>query len=64
MRIWGSDPYDSSSWEVGQVVFERWWFVFDRDIIEQSNSWRRLRGADTLRLTGGKVTEDVQPTEV
>ncbi|KJR82336.1 uncharacterized protein SPSK_03318 [Sporothrix schenckii 1099-18] len=49
LRIWGSDPYDPTSWEVGQLVFERWWFVFDRDIIEQSNRWRQLRGASRLR---------------
>lgn len=49
IRIWGSDPYDPTCWEVGQLVFERWWFVFDRDIIEQSNRWRELRGASRLR---------------
>lgn len=52
MRIWGGDPYDAESWEVGQVLFERWWFIFDRDIVEQSNKWRQLRGASTLRLSG------------
>ncbi|CAK7227846.1 hypothetical protein SBRCBS47491_006707 [Sporothrix bragantina] len=49
LRIWGSNPYDPTCWEVGQLVFERWWFVFDRDIIEQSNRWRDLRGAPRLR---------------
>lgn len=49
LRIWGSDPYDPTCWEVGQLVFERWWFVFDRDIIEQSDRWRELRGASRLR---------------
>ena len=48
MRIWGSDPYDEASWEVGQVVFERWWFVFDKKVVEQSNTWRRRRGAAPL----------------
>ena len=52
MRIWGDDPYDAESWEVGQVVFERWWFVFDRTIIERSNHWRRLRDAPPLRMAG------------
>ncbi|KAH8164599.1 hypothetical protein CIB48_g3653 [Xylaria polymorpha] len=36
-RIWGDDPYEPTSWEVGQVLFERWWFVFDREVINQSN---------------------------
>lgn len=50
MRIWGADPFDPSSWEVGQVLFEKWWFVFDRGIVEQSNRWRALRGAGSLTM--------------
>lgn len=50
MRIWGNDPYDPTSWEVGQVLFERWWFIFDREIIEQSNMWREMRGAARLEV--------------
>ncbi|KAK1596343.1 uncharacterized protein LY79DRAFT_61923 [Colletotrichum navitas] len=53
-RIWGADPYDASSWEVGQVLFERWWFVFDRKVVKQSNKWRRLRGAATLQMRPGQ----------
>lgn len=51
VRIYGSDPYDPACWEVGQVLFQRWWFLFDRDIIDTSNRWRRLRGAPPLALT-------------
>ncbi|KAI0543364.1 hypothetical protein F4679DRAFT_569104 [Xylaria curta] len=47
-RIWGDDPCEPTSWEVGQVLFERWWFIFDRQVIDQSNYWRKLRGAATL----------------
>lgn len=50
VRIYGEDPYDPAYWEVGQVVFQRWWFLFDRDIIATSNRWRRLRGAPPLAL--------------
>jgi Domain of unknown function (DUF3425) len=53
-RIWGDDPYDAKSWEIGQLLFERWWFIFDREVIEQSNRWRRLRGAPALRLTSAR----------
>lgn len=52
VRIYGEDPYDPGQWEVGQVLFERWWFLFDRGIIETSNRWRRLRGAPQLLLKG------------
>ncbi|KAM0255845.1 hypothetical protein ACHAQJ_005350 [Trichoderma viride] len=52
VRIYGGDPYDANSWEVGQVLFERWWFIFDRHVIENSNRWRRLRGAPPLALKG------------
>lgn len=52
VRIYGGDPCDPDSWEVGQVFFERWWFIFDRAIIDNSNKWRRLRGAPPLYLKG------------
>ncbi|KAH0600464.1 hypothetical protein MHUMG1_01460 [Metarhizium humberi] len=55
VRIYGSDPYDPSCWEVGQVLFQRWWFLFDRDIVDNSNRWRRLRGAPVLALTAPGV---------
>ncbi|KAJ8130966.1 hypothetical protein O1611_g2662 [Lasiodiplodia mahajangana] len=51
-RIWGDDPCEPTSWEIGQVLFERWWFVFDRQVIEQSNYWRKLRGAAVLSPKG------------
>lgn len=50
VRIYGSDPYDPGSWEIGQLLFERWWFIFDRSIIDSSNRWRELRGAPPLLL--------------
>ncbi|SPN99603.1 uncharacterized protein DNG_02455 [Cephalotrichum gorgonifer] len=52
IRIWGADVYDPGAWEVGQVLFERWWFLFDREIVANSNRWRMLRGASALRLKG------------
>ena len=61
VRIYGEDPYDPASWEVGQVLFERWWFLFDRSIIETSNRWRRLRGAPQLRI---KSSDNPSPSTV
>ena len=52
MRIWGGNPCDPQAWEVGQVLFERWWYIFDRAVIDQSNRWRELRGAPRLCLKG------------
>jgi len=63
IRIWGSDPYDAGSWELGQVAFERWWFIFDRSVVERSNYWRRLRGAPSLRIAGGALTPSPRVTE-
>ncbi|GAB1317989.1 BZIP domain-containing protein [Madurella fahalii] len=54
IRIWGADPYDEANWEVGQVVFERWWFVFDKRVVAMSNRWRRQRGAEPLRVAGAQ----------
>ncbi|KND87905.1 hypothetical protein TOPH_07488, partial [Tolypocladium ophioglossoides CBS 100239] len=57
VRIYGGDPYDPACWEVGQVFFERWWFIFDRDIVDNSNRWRRLRGAPPLAVKGSDEGE-------
>ncbi|KAM0349017.1 hypothetical protein ACHAPU_003952 [Fusarium lateritium] len=50
VRIYGEDPYDPENWEVGQLAFERWWWLFDSTIIATSNRWRRARGAPPLLL--------------
>ncbi|KAF4976110.1 hypothetical protein FZEAL_7180 [Fusarium zealandicum] len=55
VRVNGEDPYEPDSWELGQVTFERWWFLFDKNIIETSNRWRRIRGAPPLLLKGANA---------
>ncbi|KAF4452803.1 hypothetical protein F53441_4422 [Fusarium austroafricanum] len=55
VRIYGDDPYDPGNWELGQVMFERWWFLFDSSIINTSNRWRRARGAPPLLLKSGSA---------
>ncbi|KAK1827504.1 hypothetical protein QBC39DRAFT_266948 [Podospora conica] len=50
LRVWGADPYDETCWEVGQLAFAKWWFIFERSVIERSNYWRALRGAPPLRM--------------
>ncbi|KAL8348556.1 hypothetical protein RB598_001712 [Gaeumannomyces tritici] len=59
LRMYGGDPYDAESWEVGQTLFEKWWFVFDRNIVNQSNRWRSLRGARKLRLEAASARSNV-----
>jgi hypothetical protein len=48
IRVRGGDPFAPEAWEVGQVVFERWWWAFDGEIVESSNCVRRERGEDQL----------------
>ena len=55
-RIWGSDPCDSQNWEVGEKVFGKWWWAFDREIIRKSNEWRINRGAPMLGQILGEVS--------
>lgn len=50
IRVWGGDPYDETCWEVGQLAFSKWWFIFERSVIDRSNYWRALRGAPPLRM--------------
>ena len=50
MRVNGADPFAPEMWEVGQHVFERWWWAFETSIVEQSNYLRRERGQQGLVL--------------
>ncbi|OAX79001.1 hypothetical protein ACJ72_06686 [Emergomyces africanus] len=48
VRVTGGDPFLPDVWEVGQIVFERWWWAFETRVIEMSNHWRRSRGQQGL----------------
>lgn len=50
LRVWGQDPFNEDNWEVGQRFFELWWWAFDSEIVTKSNSLRKDRGEDELRL--------------
>jgi hypothetical protein len=52
MRISGDDPFEPSVWEIGQVVFERWWWAFEISVVERSNRARGNRGESILSLEG------------
>ncbi|KAF7545799.1 hypothetical protein G7046_g9475 [Stylonectria norvegica] len=60
VRIYGEDPLEPEAWEIGQVMFEQWWFLFDRKILETSNRWRRMRGAPPLLLKGQSASPRIE----
>ncbi|KFY34666.1 hypothetical protein V494_06578 [Pseudogymnoascus sp. VKM F-4513 (FW-928)] len=53
VRILNEDCCDSKNWEIGQVVFQNWWWALDRAVVEHSNKLRARRGAPPLQLTSG-----------
>jgi hypothetical protein len=55
VRIWGDDPCDWQNWEIGEKVFEKWWWAFDGEIIKNSNEWRIGRGAPVLGRVLGEA---------
>ncbi|KAJ5177064.1 uncharacterized protein N7482_002941 [Penicillium canariense] len=54
MRISGDDPFEPCVWEIGQVVFERWWWAFETSVVERSNRARGNRGERILALESHK----------
>jgi len=48
VRVWGEDPYVAKNWEIGEKVFQNWWWAFDTTVIQQSNVLRKRRGAPVL----------------
>ena len=50
MKVTGEDPLEVKGWEIGQVLFERWWWAFDGMVVEGSNSRRKRRGQERLML--------------
>jgi hypothetical protein len=50
VRISGDDPFEPAVWEIGQVVFARWWWAFEISVVERSNRARGNRGERILSL--------------
>lgn len=48
--IWGEDVFDHTSWEVSQYIYEKYSSMFDQQIVDQTNWWRRKRGLPALTL--------------
>ncbi|EAW11085.1 uncharacterized protein ACLA_067210 [Aspergillus clavatus NRRL 1] len=56
IRVQGGDAFTVNAWEIGQTIFERWWWAFDRDIVERSDYARSLRGEKPLRIGESEPT--------
>lgn len=50
LRVYGEDRSDYNNWEIGQQVFDNWWWAFDVSIVVNSNKLRARRGAPRLML--------------
>ncbi|RMJ25868.1 hypothetical protein PHISP_03245 [Aspergillus sp. HF37] len=50
IRVTGQNPFEAKGWEIGQLMFERWWWAFDAGVVDRSNHARRNRGENVLRL--------------
>lgn len=48
IRIHGADVFEPASWEIGQVVFERWWWAFEGGLVEKCDRARKGRGEGAL----------------
>ncbi|KAE8138099.1 hypothetical protein BDV38DRAFT_78710 [Aspergillus pseudotamarii] len=51
IRVHSGDPFEVAGWEIGQLMFERWWWAFETDTVERSNRGRRERGEKCLELS-------------
>ncbi|KAL5341269.1 hypothetical protein BJX70DRAFT_395989 [Aspergillus crustosus] len=50
VKIHGEDVFDERNWEIGQVVFERWWWAFEGSLVERVARGRRRRGEVGLEI--------------
>lgn len=55
VRISGRDPFEPQSWEIGQIMLERWWWAFEIGVVEASNRARMKRGEKRLTLTRSEI---------
>ncbi|KAN0071155.1 protein of unknown function (DUF3425) domain containing protein [Elaphomyces granulatus] len=50
LSLSGQDPFEPRVWVIGQVMFDRWWWAFEANVINECNRFRRERGKDVLSL--------------
>jgi hypothetical protein len=56
VRVTGADVFDPGSWEIGQVVFQRWWWAFEAHLVQRWDCVRRARGESALAMRAGAGT--------
>lgn len=47
-----SDPFEACGWEIGQLMFEKWWWAFETEVVVRSNQSRKKRGKTALTMQG------------
>ncbi|KAJ5090730.1 hypothetical protein N7532_009414 [Penicillium argentinense] len=50
--VTGQNPFEPGTWEIGQLLFEKWWWAFDTAVVESSNRSRKNRGKAKLVIRG------------
>lgn len=48
--VWGSRPWDKTSWEVGEKFAKKYWFLMDDEMRRASDFWRGQRGLKPLKI--------------
>jgi hypothetical protein len=50
--VTGQNPFEPGTWEIGQLLFDKWWWAFDTAVVESSNRSRKNRGKAKLVISG------------
>lgn len=49
------DPFEVGGWEIGQLMFEKWWWAFETEVVVRSNQARKKRGKKALTIQGSEL---------
>ncbi|KZF24498.1 hypothetical protein L228DRAFT_237422 [Xylona heveae TC161] len=58
VKIWGSQPWNPTGWEISQEFLDRWSSLIDEGTIRTSNFWRLERGERPLALPAPSTTSE------
>lgn len=54
LKCWGRNPWNERGWELSEEFLEKWWFLVDETIVDQTNFWRMERGEEVLVWKGSR----------